>query len=357
MNRTPTIVIAGNHNGVGKTSLSVAIIAALRCIDISIKISPTPSMPYHSDSFQHTFTNTTPTHTYDRRRGLVIQPFKVGPEVGDALQLGIAAERDCVLIDGWVLDHEKIVSSFSRHTQGCDLAVVEGTHDLFDGIDGNSEQGSTSQIAKVLGAPVVLVFNFWTLTASAAVKGFLQYDEQLQLSGVILNSVVESQQLQQLRANFYRSGVGLDLVGNVPKMSTPVLPPAFECGAFCVPGSEVPEYIEVLADLAEQHMDLDRIVSIAATSRFISRGVVPRPVSRYEGDIVFPLSLFLSFYRVYKTNKSESPPPFTQTQVTCPPSCITGRRVLPPPGREPPHVTGMRRRPGLLLPPSRPPPQ
>lgn len=234
---------------------------------LAISLPPTPTR-LHDTRYFNVF-------NLPRRRGLTIQPFKMGPEVGDALHLSIAAERDCVMIDGWALDAEKTLGSFSRHTQGCDLAVVEGHHDLFDGIDGASDQGSTSHIAKLLGAPVLLVFNFWTLTASAAVKGFLQYDRDLHLAGVLLNNVVEEPQLQQLRANYYRSGVNLELLANVPRVSGGVLPPAFECGAFVEPESELPEFMERLADLAEQHVDLDRVLAVAAASRF-----APKPLPR-----------------------------------------------------------------------------
>lgn len=85
-----------------------------------------------------------------------------------------ATGRPSVNLDGWMLEKEQNISSFHRAMAGADVAVVEGVMGLFDGHNGRSEVGSTAQMAKWLGSPVVLVLDCWALSRSAAamIKGY-----------------------------------------------------------------------------------------------------------------------------------------------------------------------------------------
>lgn len=80
---------------------------------------------------------------------------------------------------------------FLRNAANTDLAIVEGVMGLFDGRDGKSETGSTAEMAKILGAPVVLVLDCWALARSAAalIQGFTMFDTNLKFAGVIFNKV------------------------------------------------------------------------------------------------------------------------------------------------------------------------
>ncbi|WIA20631.1 hypothetical protein OEZ85_005012 [Tetradesmus obliquus] len=114
------IVIAGTHSGVGKTSLATGVMQALR------------------------------------QQGLLVQGFKVGPDFLDPMHHAAATGRPSINLDGWMLTRQQVLDTFHRHTADADIAVVEGVMGLFDSRDGSSEDGSTAQIAKWLGAPVVL---------------------------------------------------------------------------------------------------------------------------------------------------------------------------------------------------------
>jgi cobyrinic acid a,c-diamide synthase len=85
-----------------------------------------------------------------------------------------ATGRPSVNLDGWMLEKEQNLRSFHRAMAGADIAVVEGVMGLFDGHNGRSEVGSTAQMAKWLGAPVLLVLDCWALSRSAAamIKGY-----------------------------------------------------------------------------------------------------------------------------------------------------------------------------------------
>src|SRR3954470_1638150 len=116
-----TIVVAGTHSGAGKTSVTLGLIGALR------------------------------------RRGLVVQPFKVGPDFIDPAHHALASGRLSRNLDGWMLTRDANLDVVAGAVEDADACVVEGMMGLFDGVDGASENGSTAELAKRLRLPVVLV--------------------------------------------------------------------------------------------------------------------------------------------------------------------------------------------------------
>src|SRR5262245_22055899 len=92
-----------------------------------------------------------------RKRGLRVQPFKVGPDFIDPGLHEVAAGVASHNLDGWMLSRETNEALFTRAALGKDLALVEGVMGLFDGFDGSSDRGSTAEMAKWMGLPVILV--------------------------------------------------------------------------------------------------------------------------------------------------------------------------------------------------------
>lgn len=163
--RTPAIVVAGTQSGVGKTSISIAVMAALR------------------------------------RRGLRVRPFKVGPDFVDPTLHERAAGLASYTLDGWMLDAAANRAVFARATSDADVAVVEGVMGLFDGRDAATEAGSTAEMAKLLGLPVLLVVDGSAMARSAAavVHGFESFDASLDVAGVLFNRVAGEGHFAYLR--------------------------------------------------------------------------------------------------------------------------------------------------------------
>ena len=81
-----------------------------------------------------------------RRRGLTVQPFKVGPDFIDPLHHLAAAGRRSFNLDGWMLDEAAAAEGVRARAADADVAIVEGVMGLFDGLDGTSDTGSTAQV-------------------------------------------------------------------------------------------------------------------------------------------------------------------------------------------------------------------
>lgn len=151
----PRLVIAGTHSGVGKTTVTLAILAALKA------------------------------------RGRRVQAFKVGPDFIDPGHHTLATDRPSRNLDGWMLAPEVNLDTFRRATADADFAIIEGVMGLFDGSSPVNEVGSTAEMAKRLGAPVLLVIDGSAMARSAAAiaQGFARFDPELRVAGLLFNRV------------------------------------------------------------------------------------------------------------------------------------------------------------------------
>lgn len=166
-NQIPRVVIAGTASGVGKTTAVVGLIRALRA------------------------------------RGLKVAAFKCGPDYLDPTYHARAAEAPCHNLDGWMMGRDAVLATFSRASRsaGADIAVIEGVMGLFDGASPTGEEGSTAEIAKWLGAPVLLVVDAGGMARSiaAVAQGFREFDRDLRVEGLICNRVGSRGHLDTLR--------------------------------------------------------------------------------------------------------------------------------------------------------------
>ncbi|MBB5342295.1 cobyrinic acid a,c-diamide synthase [Edaphobacter lichenicola] len=148
--------------------------------------------------------------------------------------------------------------------RGADVLVAEGMMGLFDGKSGNTEAGSTSEIAKLLKLPVVLVVDAAKTARSiaAVVLGFEMFDPELRLAGVILNRVATERHYEMLRAAI-ETNCRTKILGWLPRDQTIAIPErhlGLRGAAEAAIGEDAA--IDTLAALAEKFFDLDRLLEL-----------------------------------------------------------------------------------------------
>jgi len=196
------------------------------------------------------------------KRGLCIAPFKVGPDFidpGHHTRITGVTSRN---LDGWMLSQDYNLRLFEKHSARADISIVEGVMGLFDGYDGKSEAGSTAQMAKWLGLPVILVVNAKSMARSAAalVQGFERFDKDLEFAGVIFNHVGSKRHLVYLKEAL-ENNVKMPCLGGIPRAPEITIP---ERHLGLVTHDEhvlSDENVDKLAGLIEENIDIDRLLN------------------------------------------------------------------------------------------------
>ncbi len=227
----PRLVIAGTGSGVGKTSLALGVVRALR------------------------------------RQGLRVQTFKAGPDFLDPTYLARASGRTCYNLDAWMTSAGYVRQLFAQATAEADLAVIEGVMGLFDGASPASLEGSTAEIALLLGAPVVLAVNAHGAARSlaATVKGFAQFEPAVRIAGVIANHAGTPRHGAWLAEAL--AGAKLPpLLGAVPRGALPTLA-SRHLGLVTADQSGLDDQtLDLLADGCAQYIDMKSLLDLASVS-------------------------------------------------------------------------------------------
>lgn len=262
----PRLLVAGTASGTGKTSFAVGLIRALRA------------------------------------RGLRVQPLKVGPDYIDPSHLALAADRPCRSLDTWMLGQDRTRALFLHASRDADIAIVEGMMGLFDGHSPQSDAGSAAEVARLLAAPVILVFDAWAVARSAAalVLGFREFDPALHLAGVIANRTGGAGHASLLRRAI-EPATGVPLLGWLPPVAGAALP---ERHLGLVPAREHAAAAAAAAALeaaVTAHVDLDALVAIARSAPALPAAraaalPTPAPHSHPRVRIALALDSAFNFY-------------------------------------------------------------
>ena len=236
------LVIGGTASGVGKTTVTLGLLEALR------------------------------------RRGLRVQAFKVGPDFIDPAHHALVTGRPSYNLDAWMCGRTAVLECVARHAQDADVVLVEGVMGCFDGADATGEEGSTAQIAKWLEAPLVLVIDAGAQARSAAavVLGFERFDPRLTVAAVIVNRVggaVHAQWLRDAIAGACRAPV----VGALARDDALTLPERHLGLVTAAEGVLTAERRAALAAALERSVDIDRLLALAAPLSVGAPSAAPSP--------------------------------------------------------------------------------
>lgn len=240
----PRLVIAGTSSGVGKTTVTAGVIAALR------------------------------------GQGLRVQPFKCGPDYIDPGYLSLAAGLPCRNLDTWMLSHESMIELFTHAARGADIAVVEGVMGLYDGRSGLESAGSTAEVARWLRASVILIIDVAKMSGSAAAiaLGYRRLDPEVNLAGVILNNIASPSHLRWV-TEAVEKRAGVPVYGYLPKNAEISIP---ERHLGLVPIAESGEFSQFAERLREQ---IQSTVDVAAILRLAG---TTEPLPQVTGGKLFP---------------------------------------------------------------------
>jgi cobyrinic acid a,c-diamide synthase len=274
-----SLVIAGERSGVGKTTVTIALLA------------------------------------YLIRQGLNVQSFKVGPDYIDPMFHAFVTGRPCRNLDPVLTSESYVNKCFFRHIQDVDCALVEGVMGLFDGVSqkkeegrGNKEEGrgkkeeeqkyaisfaSTAHVAYLLNLPVLFVIDCSRLSGSVAAiaHGFRSFNPNLNFAGLVLNRVASDRHLELLTDAL--KPLNLPILG-VLRRDEAVTIPDRHLGL--IPAEELPNLhraIDKLADLAAFSFDWEQLLPLLAASlngagseQFFGKYSLPAGIITKKDDVV-----------------------------------------------------------------------
>jgi cobyrinic acid a,c-diamide synthase len=244
----PALIVVAARSGAGKTTATLALLAALR------------------------------------RRGLLVQAAKAGPDYIDPAFHAAATGRESVNLDSWAMPPTLLDGLVSDATAKSDILIIEGVMGLFDGIgDEPGRTGATSDLAARYGVPVLLVLDVagQSQSAAALVRGFASHRAGVRIAGVVLNKV-GSDRHRRLVADAIED-LQIPIVGVVPRDGAIALPERHLGLVQAAEHGDLAARLAALADMAERCLDLDAILALAAPPRLdpvSTQAALPPPGAR-----------------------------------------------------------------------------
>ncbi len=233
----PRLMIAGTGSGVGKTTVTVALLRALA------------------------------------RRGLAASAFKVGPDFLDPTYLAIASGRPCHNLDGWMMGAAYAADLFERAGRDAEISVVEGAMGLYDGSSPTGLGGSSGEVARLLAAPVVLVAGAHGMSRSfaAQVRGYVGFEPGVEVAAAIANNTGSARHAAGLGASLRAAGLP-PLLGAIPRGAFATLPSRHLGLVTADRGWLGEELLDSLAETLEEYVDLDALLALAHGAPPLPRG-------------------------------------------------------------------------------------
>lgn len=228
----PRILIAGVRGGAGKTTVSLAVILALR------------------------------------EKGANVIAFKKGPDYIDSGWLSLFSGKPCYNLDTFMIPHDKVIQSFIDRAKG-DISVIEGNRGLYDGLDADGSV-SSAELAKLLMCPVILVVDCTKITRSVAalINGFINFDKKVQIKGVVLNQVANPRHEKIIKESI-KKYCPVEIVGSIPRFKDLKMPER-HMGLLPYQEHEMQREAEDFINRVSEYLDKEKIWQIAKNAQDIS---------------------------------------------------------------------------------------
>jgi cobyrinic acid a,c-diamide synthase len=222
---TKAVMITGTHSGVGKTTVSLGLMAALT------------------------------------RRGMSVQPFKVGPDFIDPSHHTAISGNPSMNLDSYIMGTKGVCRTFAKY-QNSDISIIEGVMGLYDGIE-STQIASSAHVAKTLGIPVLLVINVHGMSRSAAAvaKGYQMLDPDVNIAGLVLNQVGSPRHLKLVEDALKAEGIDIPVIGSLPSNRELSLP-SRHLGLYMA-HEQMQDY-DKLADFIDANVDMNALLGISS---------------------------------------------------------------------------------------------
>jgi len=263
------IIIAGTTSGVGKTTITIAVMHALK-----------------------------------NKKGLIVQPFKIGPDFIDPSYHRIITGKESRTLDAWLMGEDGIISTVHEAAENADIAVIEGVMGLFDGMSGKNDFASTAYVAKILHAPIILVVDAAKAARSIAamISGYLNFDNSLKIIGIILNNVSGPKHARYL-TEACKSAINVPILGIVKRDSVLKMD---ERHLGLIPTDEFDfskkNKIHKLANRVSEEVDYDKIISLLNLKKRNFVMSADRLESKAQKRVKIAIALDNSFNFYYNEN-------------------------------------------------------
>jgi cobyrinic acid a,c-diamide synthase len=260
--KTPRIVLAGTTSGVGKTSITAAIIHGIK------------------------------------KHGYSVQPFKVGPDFIDPSYLSTVSGRPARNLDPWIMGLKGVEKSFVKNSDS-DFSIIEGVMGFYDGFSGDSNFSSTFHVAKILKTPVILVLDASKTARSIAATalGFTKFQRNSQIVGFILNKI-GSKKHEELCTQALAS-LKIPILGVIPKNPELVMD-SRHLGLIPVREQQtLQSKIVKIAKSMSEFIDINKIIQIGKKTTSLPHSQVER---RIKPKITIAIALDESFNFYYQDN-------------------------------------------------------
>lgn len=232
------LVIAGTGSGVGKTTVTIGIMAALQ------------------------------------KKGYIVQGFKCGPDYIDPSYHSAVTGRVSRNLDSWMFDHQAVRDIVARASKGADISVIEGVMGFFDGKSPLENTGSTAEISMITESPVLLIVNCASMARSAAaiVKGFQTLASGPNIVGVIANRVASEGHYKIVKAAIEQE-CHVPVIGYM-KRETDIDIPSRHLGLIpAIERGELDPFFEKLSNLISETIDMDQLYELAETTEMDSESL------------------------------------------------------------------------------------
>ncbi|MDE1725759.1 MAG: cobyrinate a,c-diamide synthase [Thaumarchaeota archaeon] len=260
--KIPRIVLSGTSSGVGKTSITAAIIHGMK------------------------------------KQGYSVQPFKVGPDFIDPTYLSAVSGRPARNLDAWLMGERGVLKDFVQHSHD-DISVIEGVMGYYDGLAGGSNFASTHHIANIVKSQVILILDASKAARSIAATalGFVKFHKNSRIAGLILNKIGSKKHEDLCRQAL--SKLGIPIVGVIPRDTNQSLE-SRHLGL--IPVNEIKSLEKKIKSIAKSYSDYIDIEKIIQTSNKAPRlpSIPQENIAKQRTKIAVALDESFNFY--YREN-------------------------------------------------------